>query len=471
MPRYPRFAVFFAACCLVRLAGAQQAITYATLSGWLEDPSGGRLQRARVAIVHRDRNQTREMLSDPSGRFQFLHLPPGDYELRLNEPRFAPFVRSLRLSAGQALDLPVRLALATASHAVTVLERPLALEASRVQVSETVAPREMDSLPLNGRNYLDLALLAPGVSRTNTGAPQRFAETSAVPGAGISVAGQRNLNNTFLVDGLSANDDAAALAGTFFSQEVIREFQVITAGGAAEFGRASSGIINITTRSGTNQWHGRLYGFLRNQRLDARNPLATRKDPLTQTQYGASLGAPLRRDRTFVFTNWEQTRRQAAGFVTISAPNLAAINRGLDSGGYLGPRVSTGEFPTGYDTTNAFLRLDHQAAPRHSLAARYSFYDISSPNARSAGGLSDVSRGTRSDDTDHTLAFSHIAALSPALLTETRLQFTRSRLDAPANQAIGPAVNIAGVASFGPSTTSPVGRDNDLYELSHSVSR
>src|SRR5205085_9151481 len=102
---------------------------------------------------------------------------------------------------------------------------------TRTQITESIRPTEISELPLNSRNYLDLALLVPGVSPTNTGSNQRFAETSAVPGQGISVAGQRNLYNSFVVDGLSANDDAADLTGSYFSQEVISEFQVITSGG------------------------------------------------------------------------------------------------------------------------------------------------------------------------------------------------------------------------------------------------
>ena len=112
-------------------------------------------------------------------------------------------------------------------------------------LAATITPREVDSLPLNGRNYLDLALLAPNVSRTNTRSNERFAETSAVPGTGISVSGQRNIGNTFIVDGLSANDDAADLAGTYFSEEVIREFQIVTAGGAAESIAVSGGFAEV----------------------------------------------------------------------------------------------------------------------------------------------------------------------------------------------------------------------------------
>src|SRR5258705_7570729 len=205
------------------------------------------------------------------------------------------------------------------------------IETVRSQITETIRPAEINELPLNSRNYLDLALLIPGVSPTNTGSNQRFAEASAVPGQGISVAGQRNLYNSFVVDGVSANDDAADLTGTYYSEEVINQFQVITSGGIAEFGRASGGVVNIVTKSGTNDWRGNLYGFGRNQRFDARNPLATSKDLLTQAQYGGTIGGPLRSARTFFFTNFEQTRRNYSAVLTIAPNAVTSINNRLNA--------------------------------------------------------------------------------------------------------------------------------------------
>ena len=321
--------------------------------------------------------------------------------------------RTLTLGSGQALDATFTMALADRQDSVQVEGHLELLEAAKTQVSHSITPAALDGLPLNGRNYLDLALLAPGVARANTGAPQQFAETSAVAGSSLSVSGQRNLSNTFIVDGVSANDDAAGLAGTSFSQEVVREFQVINAGGNAEFGRASSGIVNIMTRSGSNNWHGRGYGFLRNQRLDARHPLALSKDPLTQAQYGASAGGPIRSDRDFLFANFEQTRRNAAGFVTIAPANVMQINSALDGFNYPGPRTSTGEYPTGWDTSNGFIRTDHHLTNTQQLTLRYSVYDIQSDNARGVGGLNDTSRATRLDDRDHSdRGYSHRYTLS-----------------------------------------------------------
>ena len=449
---------------------AQQAITSATLGGRVEDSSGAAIAGADLSLEYIDRAQKLGAVADGAGRFQFLRLAPGLYSITVEHPGFEPYRRRIALSAGQALDLRIALRLSGGRESLQVTDSPPVVEAARTSASDRTSGAEIADLPLNGRNYLDLALLSPGVSRTNLGAPQPFAETSAVPGTGISVSGQRNLNNNFVVDGLSANDDAAGLAGTYYSAEVVREFAVITSGANAEFGRASAGVVSVATRSGTNEWHGSLYSFLRNSRLDARHPLATRKDPLTQTQYGASAGGPLVRGRTFLFTNFEQTRRHAAGIVAIAPANAAAINSVLTSCGYPGSLVATGEYPTGWNMTNLFAKIDQQLSGGHQLMTRFSLYDLSSENARNAGGLNAVSRGTALFNRDINVAFSDIQSFSTRTLNEARLQYVHSRLNAPANDPTGPAVNISGVANFGASTVSPTGRYNDLFEASDSIS-
>jgi hypothetical protein len=462
-------AVIALASCLSP-AFAQQTVTSATLGGRVEDASGAILSGATVIITSLDTNQTQTATSDVEGRYRFPYLPAGSYRLAVEQAGFSTLQRQLTLTIGQALDVPLKLTVAGVTGSVDITADVPLIEAARTQVAETVLPREIDALPLNGRNYLDLALLVPAVSRTNTGSNQRFAETSAVPGTGLSVAGQRNLNNGFVVDGLSANDDAADLAGTFYSQEVIREFQVVTSGGIAEFGRASSGVVNIITQTGTNNWRGRLYSFFRNQRFDARNPLAPRKDLLTQAQYGATLGGPILRDRTFLFANFEQTRRNDSNVITITPANAIAINNRLRQTNYPGGLIETGVVPGGFDSTNFFARVDHKVNAANLLSLRYSFYDIKADNSRNVGGLNSVSRGTSLDNRDQTFAAGNVTTLSPRSINEARFQFTRSRLDAPVNDEAGPAVNINGVASFGTATFSPLARSIDLYELVDNIS-
>ena len=456
-----------AAVCLASPARAAQAVASATVTGTVSDPAGP-AAGAAVRITNLETNDVREVSTDERGRYRILYVPVGRYELTATEGSFAPATVPLTLTVGQTLDVPLRIAAAVA-ESVTVAQSAPLVETARTQVSDTIVPQEIETLPLNGRNYLDLALLVPNVTRTNTRSNERFAETSAVPGTGLTVSGQRNIGNSFIVDGLSANDDAADLAGTYYGEEVIREFQVITSGGVAEFGRASSGTVNIVTQSGTNQLRGRVYGFFRNDALDAPNALATSTDPLTQSQYGFTLGGPVARDRTFAFANVERTQQDKTGFVTISPDNVAAVNTALDAQGAGGVRIATGGFPTGYDTTNFFGRVDHTAARGTRVEARYSIYDVGSGNARGVGGLSDVSRGTALDDRDQTAAVGVLSSLTTSLINDLRVQYTRSRLDAPVNDIVGPAVTISGVASFGTSTSSPTGRDLDVVQAADTL--
>jgi hypothetical protein len=449
----------------------QQTVTSATLSGRVEDTQGASISGANLTATNLGTNQKQTAMTDHEGRYRFPYLSVGSYRLTTVATGFTSSTSEVTVTVGQALELPIRLEVSSvaAEVKITTTDVPL-VETVRTQVTETIRPRDIDDLPLNGRNYLDLALLVPGVSPTNTGSNQRFAETSAIPGQGISVAGQRNLYNSFVVDGLSANDDAADLTGSYFSQEVIDQFQVITSGGIAEFGRASAGVVNIVTKTGANDWRGNLYGFARNQRFDARNPLAPNKDLLTQAQYGVSLGGPLKRDRTFFFSNFEQTRRNYSTVVTIAPASVTAINNRLAAAHYGGPRIETGVVPASFDTTNFFIRVDHRLTDRNQLNARYSLYHITADSSRTVGGLNSVSRGSGLDDTDQTIELGNVTTINSRTLNEARVQFTRSRLAAPINDSVGPAVNVSGVGNFGAATVSPIARDTNLFEVVDSIS-
>ncbi len=449
------------------LALYAQTVSSASVTGIVRDASEAVVPGAAVTIRNHDTNQVWSTVSDERGRFRLLYLPVGDYHLSVQLPGFTVANANLSLQVGDQVDVPIVLKPALAESVQVQAETPL-VEARRTEVASTITPKEVDTLPLNGRNYLDLAQLAPNVSRTNLRSTDRFAETSAIASTGVSIGGQRNLNNNFVVDGLSANDDAADLAGISLSQDVVREFEVITSGGGAEFGRAAAGTISVVTQSGTNENTGRAYEFFRDDVFDAKNPLAVRKDPLKQNQFGLSFGGPIVKDRTFWFGNVERTLRDTTSIVTISTPSVAAIDTALDAVGYRGPRVTTGNYTTGYATTNAFARVDHQAGMSR-LQVRYNLYDVNSPNARNIGGLNDVSRGQSLDDVDHTVASNLMTVFGSGLVNEARMQYTRSRLGSAVNDAIGPAVTISGVAAFGNWTSSPTARDADVVEAIDTV--
>lgn len=460
-------ALFGVSVCLD--VGAQQTVNHTSVSGRITDPSGAVVRSALVTAVEQSTEVAMQTYSDEAGRFRFAYLNTGPYQIRVQSIGFAEAITKLTLTVGGAYDLPVSLTMGQLGQAIEVHDERDQLQSARSEVAGVVTSEEVRTLPLNGRNYLDLSLLLPAVSRTNTNSTQRFAETSAIPGTGVSVAGQRNLANSLIVDGLSANDDAAELAGAFYGQETVKEFQVVTSGGTAEYGRALGGYINVVTQGGSNAFHGNAYDYFRNQRFDARNPLANRLLPLTQNQYGASLGGPIQKNRVFFFSNFEGTQQRTAGIITIDPGATTTINQRLRTVGYRGQAVTTGEYPTTLNTKNYFAKVDARPSANDQASLRYNFYDVSSLNSRNVGGLSTLSRAAALYDRDQTFSLSNVATFGAHLFNETRLQYTRSRLEAPVNDPIGPAINISGVANLGTAGSSPTGRAIDAYEAVDNV--
>lgn len=452
------------------MAFSQETIHHASVSGRVSDATGAVIEGAEVSARNLDINVTQTAPTGVDGRFRFSYLKVGPYEIKVRKSGFADSVRVLTLGVGAAYELAFPLNVGATETNVTVLSEGTVLEAARSQIAGTVTQTEVRNLPLNGRNFLDLALLIPGVSPTNTGSNQLFAETSAVPGQGISVGSQRNFSNSFIVDGLSANDDAAGLSGVFYGLDTVQEFQVVTSGGQAELGRALGGYMNVVTKSGTNTLHGDLYGYFRNQRFNAANPLSNGKLPMTQAQYGASVGGPVVADRTFYFGNMERRDLNQSGLTTISPANVAAVNARLDAIQFSGPRLSTGIYPNPVHMTTAMGKLDHQFSARDQFSVRYSLYDVNSRNARGAGALNDASASSGLDTTDQTLAVSNIYTISARTVNETRGQFTHSDLLALPTDPNGPTVSISGVATFGRLSGSPTGRLNKMYEIVNNLS-
>ena len=449
---------------------SQQTLTTASVSGRVLDPLDALIVGAQVVAASTETNQRFTSTTDSHGRFHIPYLQPGSYTVTVQAPGFVSASRTVQLSVGAAFDLALQLRIGSQTTSEIVSAEPPLLEENRSQISETVQQAEVNGLPFSGRNYLDLALLAPGVSPTNTNSVQTFAETAPVLGQGYSINSQRNFSNSFVVDGLSANDDAAGLAGNSYSMDAVREFQVVTSGGQAEFGRALGGYFNIVTRSGANTPHGTVYGFLRNQRMNAANALSRSTLPLTQGQFGASLSGPLRRDRTFLFGNYEGRRLNTDGIITINPLQAAAVNARLNVIGFAGPRLTVGSaattlYPTTVHTDQGFLRGDHRFSDRDQFTLRYSYYGLNATNARGVGALADVSYGTAVRDTNHTVAMSNVVMLSPRTSNETRAQFTYDSLDAPSNTQNSPAIVISGVATFGRFSSSPTARLNRLYEV------
>ena len=452
-------SIIVSALCVVASAPivtAQETINYASISGRVTDPQGAVVPAAQVTARQTETNVTAETVTDEEGRFRFPYLRVGRYEIKVRLQGFADATRSLTLTVGSAFELPVSLTVGALDASVTVTGETTVLEAARSQIAGTVSQTEVRDLPMNGRNFLDLALLVPGVSPTNVASTQLFAETSAVAGPGLSVGSQRNFSNNFIVDGLSANDDAAGLSGIPYGVDAVDQFQVVTSGGQAELGRALGGYVNVVTKSGTNVLHGDVYNYLRDDSLNARNALSGTTLPMNQNQFGVSLGGPIRRDRTFYFSNFEQRKLDQSGFTTISSDNpdhVGAINARLASVGYPGSPVTTGVYPNPVDSSNFLGKIEHAFGNTDQFSVRYSLYKVTSENSRGAGGLSAPSASAGLDNIDQAVAVSNTLSLSSRTVNETRAQFAYGSLEAPPTDPIGPAVNIQGVALFGTSSS------------------
>jgi outer membrane receptor protein involved in Fe transport len=451
-------------------AGAQENVNTGSISGRVTDPQGAVVPGALVVARATETNISREAVTDQDGRFRFAYLKVGRYEIKVSLPGFVDATRAVAVTLGSAFELPIRLSVGGLETSVTVTGEAPVLEAARSQIAGTISQTEVKSLPMNGRNFLDLALLVPGVSPTNVASTQLFAETSAVAGGGLSVGSQRNLSNNFIVDGLSSNDDAAALTGMPYGVDAVDQFQVVTSGGQAELGRALGGYFSVVTRSGTNLLHGDGYGYFRDDSLNARNALSHRRLPMDQQQFGASLGGPVRRDRTFYFGNVERRILDQSGLVTIDGGNVDTINARLAAAGYPGSPITTGAYSNPVRSTNAMGKVDHQIGPADQMSARYAFYGVTSLNSRGAGALSAPTASAGLDDADHTIAVSNILTLSPRTVNETRAQIAHGDLKAPPTDPVGPAVSISGIASFGTLSGSPTRRVNTMFEVVDNLS-
>src|SRR6266511_2509726 len=285
----------------------------ADLGGLVHDQRGAVVPHATVTARNPATNTLRTATSNESGVYQILNLTPGEYELTVEATTFKKLVLpAVRLTIGQRADLDVTLEPGQLTETVTISGAATELvETSKTAIATTVDQQRIDNLPINERNYLSFALTTSTVGRDN-GRP-----IGPAPTTGLNFGGQRGRSNLVQVDGADNTDNSVNASRSTVSQEAVQEFQVVTNSFAPEFGRSAGGVVNVVTKSGTNDFHGDLFGFLRHKSFQARNPFAPiAKPPFTRAQYGFTVGGPFDTDRTFFFFAFEQRRRNESGFFT-----------------------------------------------------------------------------------------------------------------------------------------------------------
>ncbi len=293
----------------------------ADLQGVVKDGTGAVVTNAMVTAKNPATNISRTANTNDDGLYQIVNLPPGDYELTVEAPNFKKAVLSgITVTVGQRANVDVTLEPGQISEVVTISDATAQIvETTKTAIATTVDETRIDNLPINERNYLSFALTTSTVGRDN-GRP-----IGPAPTTGLNFGGQRGRSNLVQVDGADNTDNSVNASRSTVSQEAVQEFQVVTNSYAPEFGRSAGGVVNVVTKSGTNQFNGNVFGFLRHKSFQARNPFAPiAEPPFTRAQYGITLGGPLDRDRTFFFFAFERRSRNESGFFTSN------VRRGLN---------------------------------------------------------------------------------------------------------------------------------------------
>jgi hypothetical protein len=287
----------------------------------VKDPKGNVVVNAKVTVADVAKGLERTATGDGQGGYSARLLPPGTYAVTVEATGFGKVEsRDVNITVGGLVEVPVALAVATGKEVVEVNSQAELVETSRTSSTDTIGQRRIDNLPINGRSYINFTLTDSQVARDN--APN----TGAAPTSGLNMSGQRARSNLVNVDGADATDNGVNGVRSTVSQEAVQEFQIITNSYSAEYGRAAGGVVNIITRSGSNDFHGDVYGYLRNRNFQAVNPFSTVPNPAyTRVQAGVAFGGPIKKDKTYYYFSYEVTRRHETGFSNIGANNFGLV--------------------------------------------------------------------------------------------------------------------------------------------------
>jgi len=457
-------------------AGAGQG----AILGEVKDPSGASVPRAKVEITNPANGFARTIETNDAGQFTAPTVPPASgYTISVSAAGFATWKRNeIAVQVGQNVSINVDLAVATAATEVQVTAATVRVDETKTEVSGVIGNREIQDLPVNGRRFDSFALLTPGVTTDGT--------------FGLVTFRGMALGTSFLTDGNDTTNQYYQEApgrtriSSQISQDAVQEFQVITAGYMPEFGRASSGVINTVTKSGTNDIHGTFFWFFRNRTLNARDRYAAFNPPEYRHQTGGSVGGPIVKDKLFYFVNSEITRRSNPIASSITG---AAIDQGTHgfvrngtTGCIVGPVATAttataeqcaaadaivarnfGQVPRRADQELFFAKLDWRPTERNSFTASGNYLRFISPNGIQTGAAltNGAALGNNADSTVRVryAKFGYTAIVSPTMVNEARFGWFKDRqFDSP-NQALPPfgqvTLTVGGAANLGVATSYP----------------
>lgn len=442
-----------------------QGVATAQLNGTVTDPSGGAVSGATIEVRNVATNTTSTATTNNSGFYVFASLAPGTYELKTSFSGFSNYTQTgIVLTVGQIATVNVALQLASQGERVVVTTEAQTIEPTKTEISQVVGTQQIQSLPISGRLFTDFALLTPGVATSRTSLGTTFTEYEATQ---ISFGGMRSFSNEITVDGADFVNTASGVQRATPPQESVQEFRVVNNSFGAEYGRAIGGIVNIVTKSGTNDMHGSIYEYFQNAVLNSRNLLQKPEPGLQsallpktyqQNQFGGTLGGPIVKDKTFFFMNYEGKRHaESPLYPPDLVNNLQVIDdakalmglapegctlAGLAACG--GAPGATTVNPLGFlknflKTSNndvGFARLDHQINSNNRLAIRYNVEDSRNSGelvgqTLDGGGIGVPSGGRDLFIRDQSLAATLDTAVTPSLVNSLLVQYARRHYNFP----------------------------------------
>ena len=460
--------------------GLQAQTNTGNLHGYVYDETGAVVPETTVTATNKSRGTQRRTQTTEFGDYVFNHLEPGMYDLRFEAENFAALVmEDFEVRVGETESLSPQLAVGAAAESIAVSAQQVGIDPERTQQSDHIDSVSIGNLPINRRDYLDLALLTPGVVNTNYVVDDRDFRIAPTPQSGLGIGGAGGRGNTFMIDGVTNIYNSGSVRPAV-SQEAVYEFQINRNTFSAELGGAPGGAINIVTKSGANELHGTLFGVLRNRRFQARNHFDPAKSAYTRTQSGVAVGGPIARNETFWYSAFERLDRHESVFVPLlqdesflyrltpsqqeleqvlraSAPaNLIPLIDQLSTSLIPGNnpnvvslfRENSGVFPFTEKRQQFMTRFDHTLRDGHNLFFRGNWTGQDSQNT-DFGSLTAYSRGRNSNVKDFTLAVGDTLVISPQWVSETRLGIGYYDFGVYPTDELGPGIGIEGFGSFG----------------------
>ncbi|HJR61371.1 MAG TPA: TonB-dependent receptor [Vicinamibacterales bacterium] len=482
---------------------ALSAQTAATVSGTVHDASNAVLPGVTVTARSGDTGLARTAVSGPEGRFVIAQLPPGTYEIRAELAGFKPHVRpQVQLAVAQSLMLNITLQVGDLAIVDIVHGEVPGVNTATSELSYLVTSEQIEQIPLNGRNYTDLALLQPGVNAF----PHRDGGSVVAHGLGMSINGQDPRSNVYLLDGTLTNDftngPAGSAAGTALGLDTIREFRVQSNAYSAEFGRNSGGQINVLTKSGTNRLSGSAFEFHRNDVLDAKSYFdAGDKPDFQRNQFGGTVGGPIATDRAFFFVGYEALIERLGRTISTVVPDdnarLGILPSGpveinpvvlpylrefpRANGASLGQGLAEHSFPFSQRLDQHFVqgRVDYNASATSRFFGRYTLDDTSQflPTDYPQFPREFFSR-------NQFFTGEYQQVLTDRTLNTTRLGFSRTRIGQNVESNTGEtlpefipgrgfagAIDIGGLKRFGPQSSANLRLVQNVFSLSNDLAQ